>query len=420
MPLVLLLILLSALPDAMLVPVLRDLLVERYGASAQAAQAFLAVNLIGAALAVPLVRWLRGRWPAWTVAALGAVADAALLGLMWLPIGFEATLAVRLVEGVADVATFAALFQMLGSVNGRGSAWRMGVGASVLIGGLGGGAVLGGAAVRASEAGPTVAFVLGAGCCLATGIGAVLGAARLDRAAPSSEMPEVIGVSARGPLWPMLLMAASDRATGAALTAVFASFLARNLGYDPAERGRLVGLPLLLMALGAAPAGWIADRVGPMRFRTVAAVVYALCFAQVAWLGKSTLALSAVLLLLGIAAAPLLPASLALTVRSGRGSSGLAAFRAAGDGGYFLGIVTVVAVGAWADGDRLVTQQGLMVGFALAHLAVTMLTLGRVPEIPESGLSCASPEAAVRHEPPPGPVAASPAPCSGSAARAPS
>ena len=59
MPLVLLLILLSALPDAMLVPVLRDLLVERYGASAQAAQAFLAVNLLGAALAIPLSAQVR-------------------------------------------------------------------------------------------------------------------------------------------------------------------------------------------------------------------------------------------------------------------------------------------------------------------------------------------------------------------------
>ncbi|MEY4842083.1 MAG: hypothetical protein RJA12_807, partial [Planctomycetota bacterium] len=144
----------------MLVPVLRDLLVERYGASAEAAQAFLAVNLLGAGLAVPLVRWLRRRWPAWTVAAVGAIADAALLGLMWLPIGFKATLAVRCIEGVADVATFAALFQMLGSAGGRGAVWRMGVGASVLIGGLGGGAVLGGAAVKASAAGPTIAFVL--------------------------------------------------------------------------------------------------------------------------------------------------------------------------------------------------------------------------------------------------------------------
>ncbi len=419
MPLVLLLILLSALPDAMLVPVLRDLLVERYGASAQAAQAFLAVNLLGAALAIPLVRWLRRRWPAWTVAAVGAVADAALLGLMWLPIGFPATLAARLVEGVADVATFAALFQMLGTVGGRGSAWRMGVGASVLIGGLGGGAVLGGQAVRASASGPTVAFVLGAACCLATGLGALLGSRILDRAAPASERPERAPGGGGGRIWPMLLMAASDRATGAALTAVFASFLARNLGYDPAERGRLVGLPLLLMALGAAPAGWLADRLGAMRFRTVAAFVYAACFAQVAWLGSSTVALSAVLLLLGLAAAPLLPASLALTVRSGRGTAGLAAFRAAGDGGYFVGILTVVVVGAWADGDLLRTQQALMVGFAVAHLACTLATLGRVPDPRVPELSCASPEAGARLEPPPTPDAASPAPCSGSAERAP-
>ena len=377
MPLVLLLILLSALPDAMLVPVLRDLFVERYGVSAASAQAFLAVNLLGAGLAVPLVRRLRRRWPAWVVAAVGAVVDATLLGLMWLPIGFVPTLIVRGVEGVADVATFAALFQLLGAVGGRGSAWRMGVGASLLIGGLGAGAVIGGAAVKASAAGPTVAFVIGSGCCLLTGLGAFLGSRALDRVEPGAEA-EATAKADRPPLWPTLLMAASDRATGAALTAVFASFLAKNLGYDPAERGRLVGLPLLLMAVGAAPAGWIADRFGTLRVRTIAAVVYAACFAQVAWLGFSTAALSAVLLVLGFAAAPLLPASLALAVRSGHGSGGLAAFRAAGDGGYFLGILAVVVVGAVADGDRLPTQQGIMLGFAVGHLACTSIAAARM------------------------------------------
>ena len=158
--------------------------------------------------------------------------------------------------------------------------------------------------MKASAAGPTIAFVLGAACCLATGVGAWLGAGVLDRAAPTSELPETTLSERNGSLWPMLLMAASDRATGAALTAVFASFLARNMGYDPAERGRLVGLPLLLMAVGAAPAGWLADRLGTMRVRTIAAVIYALCFANVAWLGFSTAALSGVLLLLGIAMRP--------------------------------------------------------------------------------------------------------------------
>jgi hypothetical protein len=381
LPLVLVLILLSALPDAMVAVVLRDLFVERYGASAEGAQAFLAVNLLGAGLAIPLVRGLRGRFPAWSIAASGALADAAMLGLMWLPIGFVPTLAVRLVEGIADVATFAALFQILGQVGGKPAAWRMGVGASMLIGGLGVGAVVGGAAVKASAMGATVAFVLGAGSCVATAIGAWLGARVLERAAPAAEEPEPPSAQ-RGVLWPVLLMAASDRATGAALTAVFAGFLTKNLGYDPAQRGMLVGLPLILMAVGAAPAGWLADRLDALRVRTVAAVIYALAFAQVSWLGFSTAALSAALLVLGVAAAPLLPASLSLAMRSGRGSAGLAAFRAAGDGGYFLGVGAVVLVGAWAGGDRIETQQALMVGFGVLHLACTALAAPSLRALP--------------------------------------
>ena len=375
MPLVLLLILLSALPDAMLAVVLRDLFVERYGVSAEAAQMFLAVNLLGAGLAVPLVRWLRTSCPAWSIVAAGALADAALLGLMWLPVGFAPTLALRVLEGVADVATFAALFQILGQIQNRPAAWRMGVGASMLVGGLGAGAAIGGAMIRMSEMGPTIAFVLGAGSCLATAVGAWLGAGVLERSAPRAEQPEQATLPARRPLWPVLLMAASDRATGAALTAVFAGFLARNLGYDPAQRGLLVGLPLILMAVGAAPAGWIADRLGALRVRSGCAVGYALCFALVPWLGFSTVALSLVLLVLGVAAAPLLPASLSLASQTGRGTAGLAAFRAAGDAGYFLGILAVVAVGALAGGDRMGTQQALMAGFGALHLACTACTL---------------------------------------------
>ncbi|MFZ4723077.1 MAG: MFS transporter [Phycisphaerales bacterium] len=375
MPLVLLLILLSALPDAMLAVVLRDLFVERYGVPAESAQMFLAVNLLGAGLAVPLVRWLRKSCPAWSIVVSGALADAALLGLMWLPIGFAPTLVLRVLEGVADVATFAALFQILGQVHDRPAAWRMGVGASMLVGGLGAGAAIGGAMIRLSSMGPTIAFVLGAGSCLATALGAWIGAAVLERSAPSAERPECGPPARSGSLWPVLLMAASDRATGAALTAVFAGFLARNLGYDPAQRGLLVGLPLILMAVGAAPAGWVADRLGALRVRTACAVAYALCFALVPWLGFSTVALSLVLLLLGVAAAPLLPASLSLASRAGRGTSGLAAFRAAGDGGYFLGILAVVTVGALAGGDRMGTQQALMAGFGLLHLACTAGTV---------------------------------------------
>ncbi|MFM2124096.1 MAG: hypothetical protein RL328_547, partial [Acidobacteriota bacterium] len=43
-----------------------------------------------------------------------------------------------------------------------------------------------------------------------------------------------------------------------------------------------------------------------------------------------------------------------------------------------LGIVTVVAVGAWMGGDRLVTQQGLMLGFGVTHLACTLVAAQRL------------------------------------------
>ena len=55
-----------------------------------------------------------------------------------------------------------------------------------------------------------------------------------------------------------------------------------------------------------------------------------------------------------------------------------AEFRAAGDAGYFLGILAVVVVGTFADGDHMPTQQGIMVGFALGHLACTLLAAARM------------------------------------------
>jgi len=133
----------------------------------------------------------------------------------------------------------------------------------------------------------------------------------------------------------------------------------------------LVGLPLLLMAIGAAPAGWFADRFGALRTRTLAAIVYAIALGIVPFLGANTLMLALALLILGVAAAPLLPASLALVLVTNRGMSGLAAFRAAGDIGYFTGIVVTIATSAMIDAGQYNVQTGLVCGFALLHFVAT-------------------------------------------------
>ena len=393
MRIVILLIFLSALPDALVVPVLKDLFADRYGVSTAQAQLFLAVNLLGALLAIPLVKYMRQRMSGWAVVSSTAIVDGILLAIMWLPIGFAGTLALRTIEGAVDVATFAALFQMLGRSDQQHRAWKLGLGATVLVAGLGIGAVLGGFLTKLAGS-AAVTLIVGSVSCVSTGILAIVCRSTLNRMvqlAKSSTIdvvmdgqelqvksaiqpaihPAIQSAIQPGKIWPILFMAATDRATGAILTAVFASFLLSGLGYTPEQRGMLVGLPLLLMAIGAAPAGWFADRFGALRTRTLAAIVYAIALGIVPFLGANTLMLALALLILGVAAAPLLPASLALVLVTNRGMSGLAAFRAAGDIGYFTGIVVTIATSAMIDAGQSNVQTGLVCGFALLHLVAT-------------------------------------------------
>ena len=83
--------------------------------------------------------------------------------------------------------------------------------------------------------------------------------------------------------------------------------------------------------------------------------------------------LAVALLVLGVAAAPLLPASLALVLNTNRGMSGLAAFRAAGDIGYFTGIVVAITTSAMIDAQEYRVQTGLVCGFALLHALATAI-----------------------------------------------
>ena len=385
MRIVILLIFLSALPDALVVPVLKDLFADRYGVSTAQAQLFLAVNLLGALLAIPLVKYMRQRMSGWAVVSSTAIVDGILLAIMWLPIGFAGTLALRTIEGAVDVATFAALFQMLGRSDQQHRAWKLGLGATVLVAGLGIGAVFGGFLTKLAGS-AAVTLIVGSVSCVSTGILAIVCRSTLKRMvqlAKSSTIDvvmdgqelqvqsEIQPAIQPGKIWPILFMAATDRATGAILTAVFASFLLSGLGYTPEQRGMLVGLPLLLMAVGAAPAGWFADRFGALRTRTLAAIVYAIALGIVPFLGANTLILALALLILGVAAAPLLPASLALVLVTNRGMSGLAAFRAAGDIGYFTGIVVTIATSAMIDAGQYNVQTGLVCGFALLHFVAT-------------------------------------------------
>lgn len=122
---------LCALPDAMVVPVLRQLMVERYGVTIGAAHAFMWVNLVGAMVCVRFLKGRQHRLGDRGLLVAAAFLNGGLLAAMALPIGFGPTLALRALEGAADLIVYAILFNLiaqLGSPSTRGR--RMGMAAT--------------------------------------------------------------------------------------------------------------------------------------------------------------------------------------------------------------------------------------------------------------------------------------------------
>lgn len=367
----------SALPDAMVVPLLNELFVQRYGVSAAAAHWFMSINLVGAVAALPLLARLRRRWQPGTMLAIFAIVNAALLLTMWLPIGFGATIGLRFMEGAADLLVFAVLFDLfakagVGPTRGR----RMGLAGTILMFGLFTGAVLGG---RLGGGDPTDAFVVGAMACLLVALAAVVGGSQLRRLIQSCPAVTDTGaaIMTRRVLWPSLAMVGSDRAVAGLMTATLPFFFASVAELDPAARGWLIGLPLLLMAVGAWPAGWLGDRIGHTRLRLIAACLYAGSIALLPIVSPASFpGALGLMLIVGLSGAALLPNSLAIACESGRGSIAMGAHRSAGDAGYLLGIALAGTLLASLGGETpgAASYVIIITLFAGLHLFITAVT----------------------------------------------
>jgi len=374
------LLFLSSLPDAMVIPLLSELFVTRYGVSVAAAHWFMSINLLGALLALPLLRRLRTLTTPAAALALAAGANALFLGIMFLPIGFIATTGVRLLEGMADLIVFAILFDLAArTAPDRHQGRRLGFAGTVLMLGLFSGAIIGG---LAGGTAPHRVFLIGAGAMVAVAVVA-WGAASLIGGRTAPHRRSASGVTrAAAPrlrhLWPPLAMAFSDRAIAGLITATLPLYFAARAAHTPLERGWLIGMPILMMALLACPAGWLGDRLGHWRLRAAAACVYAgaiACIPLIADAGflPALLAMTVV----GLAGAVLLPSTLALTAASGQGTPAMGAYRAAGDVGYLIGIAlagTLLSIMSRSDQAQH-SFTWVILAFAAGHVLVTIITL---------------------------------------------
>ena len=372
------LLFISALPDAMVVPVLRQLLVERYGVSVGAAHAFMSVNLIGALAGIGLAGFLRRRFDLVSTITIAALANAALLAMMAVPIGFVPTLVLRCVEGAADLTVYAVLFAFIaqaGPPSTRGR--RMGAAATSMMLGIALGVGLGG--IIGAQ---TAALCLWAGALacvvVAAAVGLTLRPNRDQRTGPRSRNSVAQrGVQSR-PIWRPLAMMFSDRFVSALLATTVPLYLASVTDMSPAAIGGLVGLAMLMTALGTWPAGRLADRIGSLRLRLIAGCIYApgVALIPLAVSGNLTIAIID-FVLIGLAGAALFASSLVAVCDSDRGTVGMGAYHAAGNAGFLVGPLLAGAALSLLGGSEPGASVYLFVfgGFALIHGAVTVLTV---------------------------------------------
>lgn len=334
--------LLMLLPVTLPVPVLRELVAERFGVSELLTSLFMSINMVGAVLAAPLAGVLAdrfGRRPLLIAAAL-ALDALCFLGLTR-DVPFALFLAVRFVEGAAHIF---ALSLLLGLASGARPETQRGLvmgatGAGLLLG-VASGAPLGG---RLGHHDPLVPLYVGAAV---VALAAVLSLVLLRETAGRERARPGIGEIARlvraSPIVAIpLLFAFADRFTVGFFTSTFPLFLRSVHELPPPRIGVLIAVFMLPFAALSFPFGIVSQRSSRALLMCGGSFLYGCLVASLGF--WSTGALLGVMLATGAAAAVMFVPSLLLTVEALPESvrtTSMGAFNAAGSLGFILGPVT--------------------------------------------------------------------------------
>jgi MFS family permease len=369
--------LLMLLPVTLPVPVLRELVAERFGVSELLTSLFMSINMVGAVLAAPLAGALAdrfGRRPRLIAAAL-ALDALCFLGLTR-DVPFALFLGIRFLEGAAHIF---ALSLLLGLASGaRPEAQRglvMGATGSGLLLGVASGAPLGG---RLGHADPLVPLYLGAAVVAAAAVLALL--LLRETSGRESERPglgEIARLVRASPIVAIpLLFAFADRFTVGFFTSTFPLFLRNIHALPPARIGLLIAIFMLPFAALSFPFGILSQRTSRAFVLCGGSFVYGCLVASLGF--WPTGALLGVMLATGTAAAVMFVPSMLFTADATPESvrtTSMGAFNAAGSLGFIVGPLTggivsqsVAAAHGW--------EAGYASAFAVAGGFKILLALG--------------------------------------------
>ena len=353
--------LLTLVPVTLPVPVLRELVQERFGVSDLLTSLFMSINMVGAVLAAPVAGALADRFgQRHRLAAAALAIDALCFLALARAESFALFMAIRFVEGCAHILALSMILSLAASAapearRGRvmglvGGGMLLGVAFGAPLGGLLGREdavtpLLGGAALAA------LAALLAASALREHGEGAV-------RRPGLSEIARL--VRADRLLLAPLAFAFADRFTVGFFTTTFSLYLRSIHDVSAMRIGILIFVFMLPFALLSYPLGRLAERTSRAVLLCGGSLAYGIGTASLGLWSPDRLAL--LMAGLGATAAVMFVPSLLMTTQLAAAevrSTALGAFNAAGSLGFIVGPVTgglvsqgVAAVTDWETGYR--------------------------------------------------------------------
>ncbi len=337
-----LLAILILLPVTLPVPVLRELVQERFQVSEFLTSLFMSINMVGAVLSAPLAGALADRWgrrPPLIAAAL--VVDGLCFLALTLDVSFSVFLFVRFIEGCAHIFSLSLLLGL--SAGARGEDQRgltMGITGSGLLLGVALGAPLGGVLGREDPVQPLYVGAVVVFCAAA-----LVPFLLRETGRPAERRPGLaeIGQLLRSQrlLIAPLLFAFADRFTVGFFTSTFSLFLRNIHELPPPQIGFLIATFMLPFALLSFPFGALSQRTSRVTLLCGGSLVYGLFVASVGfWPGDK---LWLLMLLNGAAASVMFVPSMLMTTEltpEPVRTTSMGAFNAAGSLGFIIGPLT--------------------------------------------------------------------------------
>jgi len=371
---------LAAIPDTMVVPVLKALTVDRFGVTEGSAHLFMAVNLFGALLAVGALAVLNRRFSSSTLLLTAAVSSAILMGAMALTTSWEWMLVFRCLEGGSDLVLLAIPLRIIAAAGRKERyAGRMGGGFTVMMVSLAIGAGIGGGLGQQSA---VAVLWFGFGIMLVLTLIIAMARRTVDNV-PRSPRPEEHKCPLIPKEWIGAGFLALDRALAALVSTSLPILLASGFAIGSVTLGVALAGMFLALAIFAAPIGILADAYGGGKIRLVSSV---LCGVSLTGLGlmiwlPPVVVLPPCLLVYGVGAAGLMPSAFSVAVRPEASNLVFTSLQAAGQAGYAAGVlggllvISVVALPANAMLSFLFPIAGVLFIFFNCVLLIGIRTI---------------------------------------------